>query len=68
MPRASSTRAVDVLMFGAIAGCTQPSSRIILRACVREGNAPAGWAGKVACHAPEPSALTWVRKPSSSPV
>ena len=36
MPSASSTRAVAALMFGAIAGCTQPSSSEHLRlSCVR---------------------------------
>ena len=35
MPAASSTRAVARLMFGVIAGCTQPSSSSTLRACSR---------------------------------
>ena len=37
MPAASSTRAVALLMFGAIAGCTQPSSSSTLRGCSRCG-------------------------------
>ncbi len=40
MPSASSTRAVAVLMFGAIAGCTQPSSSSTFFSCVRAGHAP----------------------------
>ncbi len=37
MPAASSTRAVALLMLGAIAGCTQPSSISTLRLCGRNG-------------------------------
>ena len=37
MPAASSTRAVAALMFGIIAGCTQPASISTLRACSVRG-------------------------------
>ena len=46
MPAASSTRAVALLILGAMAGCTQPISISILRGCWRVGQrcalAPAG--------------------------
>jgi hypothetical protein len=49
MPPASSTRAVAVLMFGIIDGCTQPASISTLRACVVVGQAPAAcFAGTLA--------------------
>ena len=40
-PAASSTRAVAKLMLGIIAGCTQPASSSIFRACKRCGHTPA---------------------------
>ena len=48
MPAASSTRAVALLMFGIIAGCTQPSSSSTLRGCARVGQrcARAGAGGR----------------------
>ena len=39
IPAASSTRAVALLMLGAIEGCTQPASISTLRACSRVGQA-----------------------------
>ncbi len=41
MPSASNTRSVAALMFGAIAGCTQPASISILRGCGVPGVRPA---------------------------
>ena len=50
-PSASSTRAVAALMFGTIAGCTQPASISILRACLRVGHASRTLPRRAPCRA-----------------